>query len=464
MCSIPARQEVIRTCLTSLRRSLDEVEALAAEHADPAGAVELLDGLLAASTRAQGLVATLVGRVDAEGAWRTGGYRTVRPWLISRTTLGSGAVSRLLDQAGADTLCPLMAQAWRDGRVTWEHVRVVREAHRRYPRLSSSLRECEPQLVDAAEKVDPGVLSHELFDLLHRLDPDHVTDRENDRFLDAAFRASTLLDGWVKVDGLLPPDVGQALCAALAAARARCRSSATDGSESAAGDGHSAGAGGAGSVDDAHGAARRASDHAQPSIDPVSAVRASRRNVDALALILSAAASAHGPDGLPSRHGSRPVTHVHVSAESLTSGTAPGWIEAATGGRLIPVTAAAAERLSCDAVRRVLVTAENGTVDAISILNRTVPGMMRRVIVQRDHRVCRFPGCDSAIHEVHHVVPWSRGGRTTSSNLIGLCYFHHHLVHDGGWTLDGDANRQITIRSPRGQSLRSPVPSEHRRC
>jgi 5-methylcytosine-specific restriction endonuclease McrA len=303
--------------------------------------------------------------------------------------------------------------------------------------------------VDAAEKVDPATLSSELFDLLHRLDPDHVASREHDRSLDAAFRASTLLDGWVKVDGLLPPTVGQALCAALAAARQRpvpvahgdaARNGAVDGGRGGAHDG--------------------VNDNAEETAH----LRTSRRNVDALAVILAAAASAEGDNRLPSVHGARPVLHVHVSAESLAQGTAPGWLETATGGRLVPVTAAAAERLSCDAVRQVLVRATDGTVDAISSRHRIVPGMMRRAILQRDNLICRFPGCSSGIHEVHHVVPWARGGLTVSSNLMGLCSFHHHLVHDGGWTVAGDANRVITLRSPRGRLSLSPLPTRSRRC
>jgi hypothetical protein len=31
------------------------------------------------------------------------------------------------------------------------------------------------------------------------------------------------------------------------------------------------------------------------------------------------------------------------------------------------------------------------------------------------------------------------------SNLAGLCWFHHHLIHLGNWTLTGDVNAELTL-------------------
>jgi len=28
---------------------------------------------------------------------------------------------------------------------------------------------------------------------------------------------------------------------------------------------------------------------------------------------------------------------------------------------------------------------------------------------------------------------WALGGKTNLSDLLPLCYFHHRLVHEGGW-------------------------------
>jgi hypothetical protein len=35
----------------------------------------------------------------------------------------------------------------------------------------------------------------------------------------------------------------------------------------------------------------------------------------------------------------------------------------------------------------------------------------------------------------HHVVWWSRGGRTDLDNLTLVCSFHHKMVHEYGWAV-----------------------------
>ena len=36
---------------------------------------------------------------------------------------------------------------------------------------------------------------------------------------------------------------------------------------------------------------------------------------------------------------------------------------------------------------------------------------------------------------MHHIRPWYLDGETELDNLVSLCGFHHHLVHEGGWTV-----------------------------
>jgi uncharacterized protein DUF222/HNH endonuclease len=96
----------------------------------------------------------------------------------------------------------------------------------------------------------------------------------------------------------------------------------------------------------------------------------------------------------------------------------------------------ALQRLACDA--RVQVVAENDAGDAVAFgrTRREPSAAMMRQLRHRD-RGCRFPGCGStAFANAHHIVWWSRGGRTDLDNLVLICGFHHRLVHEHGWTIE----------------------------
>jgi hypothetical protein len=84
---------------------------------------------------------------------------------------------------------------------------------------------------------------------------------------------------------------------------------------------------------------------------------------------------------------------------------------------------------------------------------RLVPATLRRILVARDGG-CVFPGCDRppAYTQAHHVTPWSEGGPTTLDNCVLLCSFHHHRVHDDGWTLEFDGTT-VTVYRPDGTRL-----------
>jgi hypothetical protein len=73
-------------------------------------------------------------------------------------------------------------------------------------------------------------------------------------------------------------------------------------------------------------------------------------------------------------------------------------------------------------------------------------------------RGCAFPGCTHTrfLHG-HHIEHWLHGGETSLQNLQMLCTFHHHLVHEGGWTVTAGAEGAFAFRSPAGR-LVSPEP------
>ena len=62
---------------------------------------------------------------------------------------------------------------------------------------------------------------------------------------------------------------------------------------------------------------------------------------------------------------------------------------------------------------------------------------MRTALVARDGG-CVFPGCDAPASwcDAHHVIEYSRAGRTVIINLALLCRRHHGIVHRAGWGME----------------------------
>ena len=70
--------------------------------------------------------------------------------------------------------------------------------------------------------------------------------------------------------------------------------------------------------------------------------------------------------------------------------------------------------------------------------SENIPAGIRNAVLIRD-RHCRWPGgCTQpaqACH-VHHVRHKGRGGKTSVTNCVLLCAFHHLVaIHRWGWTL-----------------------------
>jgi len=103
------------------------------------------------------------------------------------------------------------------------------------------------------------------------------------------------------------------------------------------------------------------------------------------------------------------------------------------GARIAPEVA---RRWSCD-IRSSVVVEHDGHVHDEGRSRRNPNRYLRRALHRRDRGACRFPGCGASswLH-AHHIVHWSDGGPTDLRNLVSLCGFHHHLVHEGGWSVE----------------------------
>ncbi len=91
---------------------------------------------------------------------------------------------------------------------------------------------------------------------------------------------------------------------------------------------------------------------------------------------------------------------------------------------------------------------------------RTVPPHLRKAVILRDKH-CQFHGCEqpASVCEVHHVIPWSKGGATALGNLKLYCRFHHRIViHRWGWAIKTNPDGTTTATSPDGRELHSHGP------
>jgi hypothetical protein len=126
------------------------------------------------------------------------------------------------------------------------------------------------------------------------------------------------------------------------------------------------------------------------------------------------------------------------------------------GPALAPETA---RRLSCDSSAVLMMRGPTGEVLDIGRKTRTIPPAIKRALRTRD-TTCRWPGCDEARYLAgHHGIHWSHLGPTKLPNLVHLCWHHHFLVHEGGWTLEIRHDGSLHILDPHGTPLGAPPAS-----
>ena len=117
-----------------------------------------------------------------------------------------------------------------------------------------------------------------------------------------------------------------------------------------------------------------------------------------------------------------------------------------------PLPPAAVRRLCCDADIIPVVVGGDGVVLDVGRSRRLATADQRRALAAM-YTHCAYPGCHVSFEHcrIHHVDDWGHGGATDLDRLVPLCATHHHLVHEGGWTLTLDPDRTITLVRPDGE-------------
>ena len=156
-----------------------------------------------------------------------------------------------------------------------------------------------------------------------------------------------------------------------------------------------------------------------------------------------------------------PEVVVHVDHESACHGRHENTLCETVDGQPIPVSTV--QRLCCEAIITAVIVNPDGTVDQLCAESRTANRAQRRQLAAM-YSTCAHPHCQVAFSQcrIHHIIWWTRGGKTVLANLLPLCETHHHQVHEGGWQLSIDAHRLVSWFRPNG-SLWQTVDGPNRR-
>jgi hypothetical protein len=89
----------------------------------------------------------------------------------------------------------------------------------------------------------------------------------------------------------------------------------------------------------------------------------------------------------------------------------------------------------------------------------------QRTAIEAMQATCSHPDCTVTTDDcrIHHFDPWQHGGQTDLADLAPLCETHHHLVHEGGWTLSMTQDRIATWCQPDGEQYRTGSVNDRRR-
>lgn len=149
--------------------------------------------------------------------------------------------------------------------------------------------------------------------------------------------------------------------------------------------------------------------------------------------LVSACRLALASDELPATGGHRAQVMVTISYQDLKA-------DIGNAGHAVfahQMSARSIRKLACDADIIPMVLGGDGQLLDIGRAKRLFPPYMRRGLVARD-KGCAFPDCTipATWCEAHHIVPWATGGTTSLSDGVLVCSRHHHVIHEGEWTVE----------------------------
>ncbi|HEY7015733.1 MAG TPA: DUF222 domain-containing protein, partial [Streptosporangiaceae bacterium] len=82
------------------------------------------------------------------------------------------------------------------------------------------------------------------------------------------------------------------------------------------------------------------------------------------------------------------------------------------------ISPAAARALACRATVTWMLHDHDGTLLDAGRRHRRATAALRRAVRERDKGRCQYPGCWSRRTDIHHIIPWAKGGKTRLRDSI----------------------------------------------
>jgi hypothetical protein len=341
----------------------------------------------------EAIFATGVRRFDKSGEYKADGALSLTAWLRWKCKLSGGAAMERVEIARQLEKLPETQAAFARGDVGFQHVAVLARTAEHVG--AAAVRKEEGRLLQAAQTMDPGQFTTVAKNFEHRVDAAGALAEANHAYQRRYFHIGEPQDGLVRLDGVLDAEGGAILRTALQA-------------------------------------------FMQPIKDDARTY--GQRSADAL-VELGRQGSGNKRNGA----GPRPQLIIRASLDTLagTKGAPAGDLE---GGGTIP--AETVQRYACDsAISRI--TGQGELEHELDHASRTIPASTRRALEARD-RHCVFQSCTrpSIWCDGHHLVWWTRGGKTELPNLGLVCRPHHRMVHEEGWRLVRHKDGSFTAIPP----------------
>lgn len=354
--------------------------------------------------------AHIMSELEAQGATEIAFGMRTGAWLANETGESKTECSvRTRIAARLRTVLPLVDEALTDGRIGWEHAKVLHEVAN--PRIVNDMARLCPELIDLAGVTSFDRWRDEVRGLAKRLDQDGGYDPAGDES-NNRIHLRDLPDGMVDVRGQLVGELAQRFRTLVEAETDRIW--------------------------------REHRNVADQTGEPTPPTSRAQYRAQALDRLLRRGAGVDLASTKP------PVTEIVL----VMHDDQPDLITNLDGHPLHPSILRA---LSCDGALRPLVIDRFGNPlwmgDRIRLANR----QQRRALAIRDGG-CAFPGCScpASWTDAHHVVPFdpkTTNGTTDISNLALLCRFHHGVTHRRGWAMHATDDQWFWWTTPTGNTM-----------